>query len=227
MLCYKFWMEKRWQLPVGLFLLCLLGLVPAFIRGSFPAGMPPHDLWSNGNLLIYAWAGAAAGSVVNGLPTDIFFGSVLYTLALPVTRRKLLAVWAGVAMMRLAAFALVPSVLVSAFALLAGRSYPVSLSLLHAFFLFVGGTALYCYCLLVAVIFCDLAKTAFASLGLVSLVTILSATGFLRQYDPYQIMKGASYFTGGGMPWGGIAISLALGAVFYWIALQVLERRDF
>jgi len=40
-------------------------------------------------------------------------------------------------------------------------------------------------------------------------------------------MRGGSYFNGGALPWGGLAISLTLCIVFLWCALQVLERRDF
>jgi hypothetical protein len=225
MLWYKFWLEARWGFLlalVSLALVCELGL-------ALPATgvLSSSDLWTRSNLLVYAWAAVATGTALGCLWTDIIKKSVLYTLALPVTRRRLFWVSVGLVAVELAVIGLLAALTIPALAPLAGQSYPVAKALLHGVLMVTGGMVFFAFSVLVLMAFPEPLTGAIVAMAPVPVLAVVEARAqWFGPCDIFWVMKGGSYFTGGPLPWGGLAISLTLCVLFLWCALQILERRD-
>jgi hypothetical protein len=151
-----------------------------------------------------------------------------YLLSLPATRRRIvlsrLAVTAG----QIAAFTVLPSLLVCAMAPLQGQHYPVSDALAHSLILMVGGLGLFglTMCLRV-IIMRDVA--AFVVVGglvvLVAMFTLLAKD--FTPYSVFRLMNGADYFFNHRVPWTGLALSACVGSTLIALSVRIVEQRDF
>src|SRR5262249_45820481 len=139
MLWYKAWLETRWRFLIGLALLIcssaatvlvyprvkeLLPLVsPVGISSEIGrqikhAGELALDfrgyMWSQwfGKSLIQIWTLFAALLGAGGVASQASAGGTLFTLSLPVSRNRLLAVRGGAGLAELLVLAVVPSLLV-------------------------------------------------------------------------------------------------------------------
>src|ERR1017187_9106791 len=106
MLWYKAWIETRWRFALMVGLVLLTWLTPLWLPSigiRLPSGVPESRLWMGvhlGSVLLYIYTAIfLAGSGINSQTTygatSGFHGSMLFTLSLPVSRRRLLFVRAG------------------------------------------------------------------------------------------------------------------------------------
>jgi ABC-2 type transport system permease protein len=253
MLWYKAWLETRWRFLVGMGLLLLfagLGVAARPAVANMQVEIPNLGgrlgelvreglalmnsyrgyVWSQwfGKNLLQFWTLFAVLIGVGGLATERAGGVALWTLSLPVTRRRLLAVRAGVGALELLALAVVPSLVVCLLSPLIGESYPITEALFYSLMLYLGGAFFYGLALLLSTIFQDQLKAVLAGLSVAVVMGLLSliSEGATR-YSVYRVMTAQSYFTGGAPPWAGLLVCLAAGALMFFVSLRLLERRDF
>lgn len=254
MLWYKAWRETRWRFFIGLLLLCascaVVVLTQPMVAGLPLGDMPslneslrelvrealalmttyPGYVWSQwfGKNLLQLWMFFAVIIGVGGIVAEGARGSALWTLSLPVTRRRLFGVRAGVGALELLALALVPSLLIPLLSRFIGKSYPVGDILVHSLLMFVGGLSVYCLALLLSSVFAEQLKAIIIGVVLVfgvSLLPLLDA-----RVTPYMfatLMSGEKYFKTGGLPWAALSVYTCVAAALYALALRILERRDF
>lgn len=226
MLWYKFWLEGWRGFLTALAMLALVCELGLTLQRAGALSSP--DLWTRGNLLVYSWAAAAGGLALGCIWTDIIKKSVLYTLALPVTRRRQFWVSVGLAAAELAILGLAAALTIPVLAPLAGKNYPLAKALLHGVLMVAGGMVFFAFSVLVLMAFPEPLTGAIVAMAPVPVLAIVEARSlWFGPYDIFWVMKGGSYFTGGPLPWGGLAISLTLCMVFLLCALHILERRDF
>jgi ABC-2 type transport system permease protein len=253
MLWYKAWLETRWRFLVGMGLLLLfagLGVAARPTLAEVRIEMPNLGgrlgelvqegltlmssyrgyVWSQwfGKNLLQFWTLFAVLIGVGGLATERAGGVALWTLSLPVTRRRLLAVRAGIGALELLALAVIPSLLICLLSPAIGESYPVTEALAYSLILYTGGAFFYGLALLLSTIFQDQLKAVLAGMSLaivMGLLSLLSARA--AQYSVYKVMTGEAYFTSGAPPWMGLASCLAAGLAMFFVSLRLLERRDF
>ncbi len=253
MLWYKAWLETRWRFLTGLVLGVVLCAVVVFtqpLTENMQINMPdlgeelnrmvqealrlastyPGYIWSQwfGKNMLQLWSFFAVLIGVGGIVTEGARGSAQWTLSLPVTRRKLFGVRAGVGALELLALAVVPSLLIPLLSRSIGKTYPVSDVLIYSLILFVGGLSVYSLALLLSTVFAEQLKAIIIG------VVLVFGTGLLALFDarlaPYTVatlMSGQEYFKTGVLPWAALAAYTALAAAFYALALRLLERRDF
>jgi ABC-2 type transport system permease protein len=253
MLWYKHWLETRWRFFTGLAVLTALSAVMVFTEpltssamDNFqdPGGMIGDILreqiaisktyegyvwvqWFGKNLL-FGWILLAILIGVGGVVTESSRGGALFTLSLPVTRRRMLAVRAATGVSELAALALVPSLLIPLLSLLIGETYSVTETIVYVMLMVTGGIVFFAFSILLSTIFSDKMKPIVV--GLVAVFILEAASLLVRKFAPYsitKIMSGASYFRTGELPWMGLAASLAVAAVMFYLSLRIVERRDF
>ncbi|HEV2706863.1 MAG TPA: hypothetical protein VGV59_13120 [Pyrinomonadaceae bacterium] len=253
MLWYKAWLETRWRFLTGL-VLCIASCgVVIFTQPltenmqiSIPdlgaelnkmvqealrlASTYPGYVWSQwfGKNLLQLWMFFAVIIGVGGVVAEGARGSAQWTLSLPVTRRRLFGVRAGMGAAELLALAVVPSLFIPLFSRSIGKSYPVSEVLIYSLILFVGGLSVYCLALLLSTIFAEQLKAIIIGVVLVFGVSLLPL--FDARLTPYMVatlMSGQEYFKTGALPWAALAAYTALAVALYMLALRVLERRDF
>ncbi|MCA1632139.1 MAG: hypothetical protein LC802_00115 [Acidobacteria bacterium] len=253
MLWYKAWLETRWRFIVGLVLLTCFGAAVVLthpLMENMQVEIPnlPGSLgesvreafalmttyrgyvwsqWFAKNLLQF-WTLFAVLLGVGGFAAEAQRGTALWTLSLPVTRRRLLGVRAGVGAAELLLLALVPSLLVAALSPLVGQSYPLGEALAYSLMMFIGGMFFYGLALLLSTAFGDQLKPILAAMAVSIAMGLLSLfSKRLADYSVYSVMSGQKYFNEGAPPWAGLAVCVALAAAMFYASLRVLERRDF
>lgn len=253
MLWYKAWLETRWRFLIGLVLMsCFSALVTLTYPLTKDMQVAVPDLGERVNAMVreamalvstypgYVWSQWFAKNLVNtwvffavllgvgGVVTEATRGSALWTLSLPVTRRRLLGVRASVGALELLALSVGPSLLVPALSPLVGKSYPLGDTLVYSLTAFTGGLVFYGLSVLLSTIFADQIKPIIIGVGvLVALGALSLVSDKLATYSVFNVMSAQTYFMTGALPWAGLAASLSLAAVTFFAALRVLERRDF
>lgn len=152
----------------------------------------------------------------------------LFTLALPVTRNRLIGVRAacGLGQWMLVVFA--SSLIIPLASPTVAEAYGLVDTLVHAFSLFIVGTLFFCLALLLSTIFNDVWRPMLIALAV---AVVLAACEFaLRDALPFGLvrtMTAESYFLTGEIPWVGWLVSGALSGVMLYRAAIVFQRRDY
>jgi ABC-2 type transport system permease protein len=255
MLWYKAWLETRWRFLIGLALLiCSAGaLVLTYPRfQQLLTAVPSMDLggelgkrvreaamvassyrgyvwsqWYSQNL-IQLWTIFAVILGTGGLLSQMSGGGGLFTLSLPVSRRELLTVRAAAGLAELLILAVVPSLVIPILSPGVGQHYAIGDALVHATCLFVGGAVFFCLSFLLSTVFSDVWRPLLLALFAAGILALAEQfVDGLSRYGVISAMSGASYFRGGGLPWPGLVVSVALSAAMLYGAVVNLARRDF
>jgi ABC-2 type transport system permease protein len=255
MLWYKSWLETRSRFLIGVALLMcsaaatvftyprvleLLKTMPAIETGG-EIGRRIREaaelskeyrgyVWSAwfGQNLIQFWTIFAVLLGTGGLLSQMSGGGALFTLSLPVSRRRHLAVRGGIGLVELLVLALVPSLLVPLLSPAVGQSYGVGDAIAHAFCLFVGGAVFFSLAFFLSSVFGDVWRPLLIALGTAALLALGEQfVDVLSDHGLIATMSGQKYFRGGGLPWTGLAVSAALSAAMLHGAVRNLARRDF
>jgi hypothetical protein len=252
MLWYKSWLDTRWRFLIGLALvICsaagtvltypqiqkLMPLVPSINVGG-PLGQQLREaaelartfrgfVWSNWfrqNLphlatLFSILLGTA------GLMSESH--GVLFTLSLPVSRSRLLAVRALSGLGALFVLALFPSLLIPMLAPAIGESYSLPSVFVHGVCAFVAASVFFTFALLLSTVFNDIWRPLLIALGIAILSGLIEPLFHSPGIGFFRVMSGEMWFRSGQLPWGGLLASAAVSAVLYALAARNLARRDF
>ena len=254
MLWYKAWQESRWRFLSGLVLLMVLACGIVFdypvaaklmpLASSIDAGdsfvgraikqaiEAQRDYrgfvwwqWVRQNLTL-TWTLFALLLGSGGLLSDGGGRGPWFTLSLPVSRSRLLAVRAGAGLAELLVLAMVPSLLIPLMSPAIGEAYPVRLAFVYGACMFVAGAAFFSLTLLLSTVFSDfwrplLLACAFA-IVLGSIEQVLWSP-----YGIFRVMSAEAYFRTGQLPWAGLMTSAAVSATLLYGAAVNFDQRDF
>jgi hypothetical protein len=255
MLWYKSWLETRWRFLIGLALLIcsaaaavltyprvveLLRMMPAVevggvlgrrINEAVNLAREYHGYiwsqWFHQNLM-QGWTIFAVLLGTGGLLSQASGGGALYTLSLPASRTRLLAVRAATGLAELLALAVVPSLLIPLLSPGVGQTYGVRDALVYSACLFTAGSVFFSLASLLSTVFSDVWRPLLIALFVaVLLVFAEQIVDGLSRYSLFGVMSGERYFHGGGLPWAGLLLNLALSAAMLYGAALNLARRDF
>jgi hypothetical protein len=255
MLWHKSWLETRWRFLIGLAVLvcsaagvvfaypkvvALLPLVPARdtggeigrrIRESAELARDYRGyVWSQwfGQHLIQVWTLFSVLLGTGGLVSQAARGGALFTLSLPVSRQRLIAVRAALGLAELLALAVVPSVLLVVLSPAVGQRYGIGDALLHSACLFVAGTVFFSLASLLSTAFSDIWRPLLIVL-LAAVVLGVSEQVFreVSRFSVFSVMSAERYFHGGGLPWLGLVASAAVSVAFLYGATRNIARQDF
>jgi ABC-type transport system involved in multi-copper enzyme maturation permease subunit len=255
MLWYKSWLETRSRFLIGLALLMCSAAASVLTYPTFQqllTTLPSIDLggeigrkvreaaivastyrgyiWSHlyRQNLIQLWTIFAVILGTGGLLSQMSGGGGLFTLSLPVSRRELLTVRAAAGLAELLILAVVPSLLVPLVSPAIGQSYSLGDSLVHAMCLFVAGAVFFSLSFLLSTVFSDVWRPLLSALFAAGMLAVAEQfVDGLSRYSVIGAMSGESYFRGGGLPWPGLFVSVALSAAMLYGAVVNLARRDF
>jgi ABC-2 type transport system permease protein len=255
MLWYKSWLETRSRFLIGLALLIcsaaatvfaypkiqqLLTMMPAVDAGG-ELGRRIREaaelareyrgyVWSQWyrQNLIQLWTIFAVLLGTGGLLSQMSGGGALFTLSLPVSRARLLAVRAGIGLAELLVLSLVPSLLLPLLSPGIGQSYGVGDALVHAMCLFVAGSVFFSLAFLLSTVFSDIWRPLLVALFVAAVLALGEQfVDGLSRYGLIAAMSGERYFRGAGVPWAALLASAALSAAMLYGASINLARRDF
>jgi hypothetical protein len=255
MLWYKLWLETRWRFLIGLVVVLfttgatvlaypeVVKLLPlastidaggAIGRQIAEAAELMRDyrgyVWSQllRDELRQLWTVCAVLLGVGGLLSQAPRGGALFTLSLPVSRRRLLMVRAAVGLAELAVLAFVPALVLIVLSPAVGESYAAGDALVHAAALFVAGSLFFSFAFLLSTAFSDIWSPlviAFCAWALMALLQ--QASGDVARYGLFRVMNAEGYFRGEGLPWLGMVLSAAASAAMLYGATVNIARRDF
>lgn len=160
-----------------------------------------------------------------GLLAESSKGSALFTLSLPVTRRRLLGARAGMGLAQLLAITMVPPIVIPLLAPTIGQHYPIADALAHGLCLFVGGAVFFSFASFLSTMFADIWRPMLMTFGVACAIAIVSFA--VPQINIFGVMNGESYFRAGALPWTGLLTSGVLATALLYSAAEALERRDF
>jgi ABC-2 type transport system permease protein len=247
MLWHKAWLESRVRFLVSAVVLsayCVSFVQRA--RFDFPPLTEPTLRYS-----VFVWRGIYNGADtlmfvivavmlgLGGLQRERAAGTASYTLALPVSRLRLLATRVAVGWIEIAALASIPVLVVPWMSShLAGRVYPVSQTLEFALlFAFTGTVWVASGCLWSAVFSGEHTGTVACVLTPVLYAAAINGTR-LRQFPGVNILNvmngtGMPYLDRvtalliGPLPWTNLVAVACVAAALFGVAAFVTARRDF
>jgi hypothetical protein len=253
MLWHKAWIDTRWRFLIGLgVLICtVLGNALAFPSAhgilevalkAGPAGRLADEieritqLW--GSFRGFIWVQVIRHNL-SGL--WIIFAVLLgadgllarrkgaiFTLALPVSRRRLFSVRAATDLAELLLLALIPMLVIPLAAPIVGQTYGLADALVHGLSIFLGGAVFYGLARLLAVFFGDRWRPIVITLALAIVVELCKEFIPLpAPLNPGAVMDGESYFRTGTPAWAGLFIWMAISMAMLYAAARSTEKRDF
>jgi ABC-type transport system involved in multi-copper enzyme maturation permease subunit len=180
------------------------------------------------------WVASCIILGLGGLGRERAQGTAQFTLVLPISRQRWMAVRAAVAAAEAVVLALVPVIVIPIAAALIGRSYPPWEALKFSALLFFSGIVFLSLSLLYSSVLPG--DVAAVGAGAVSVYLAFNSQNYfyywLPRFNISRFMSGFEFldFRTGfltGWPWSGIFASLSITGVLIWAATQMIRRQDF
>jgi ABC-2 type transport system permease protein len=255
MLWYRTWLETRWRFVAGLTLLMLSAAAIVFAYRHVAALMPMvpnvdttteigrriHEaatlareyrgyVWSQwfAQNLPNLWVVFAVLLGTGGLLSQTASGSALFTLALPVSRRRLMSIRAAIGLVELLVLTLVPSLVITVLSPAVAERYGLVPAVVHSACFFIGGTVFFSLAFLLSTVWTDIWRPLLITLSLAMVVALCEQVfrDFAR-FGIFRVMTGEEYFRTGAMPWLGLMVTATLSTAMIYGAIVNIERRDF
>jgi len=174
---------------------------------------------------------------VGGLLRERAYGTAGFTLALPVSRLRLIWARAGVGFLEVAALSFLPALVIPALSPLVHQSYPWTQALQFGALWTVGGALIFTMGFLASVIFASEYSAPVAALLILLLYSAIADLPFLERYpvDIHDIMSGVGmrYFQPntslltGPLPWTALAVISLIACGLIALAGRITQQQDF
>jgi hypothetical protein len=222
-LWHKGWLETRFRW------LFAMSIVALFFVNNRRAGQ--SVVVGNAAIMVALLSIMLAGAGINTqAPLQAkkgLHGSTLYTLSLPVSRLRLLAVRAGLGWLELAAGI---AVLCSGVWILSpavrANATPWEIPM-QAVTLIACASGLYSITVLLATFLDDLWRIWGSAIAFAALVWVQSHTSWPAPANVYWALTQGSPLVAHAMPWTAIAFSLGLAAILFCAALKIARTREY
>ena len=255
MLWYKSWLETRWRFLIGLVLLMCSA---AFAVVSYPSVVKQLPLAASVDVvgilgqqireatelvreyrgyvwwqwfrqtLRETWTIFAVLLGTGGLLAQSTGGAALFTLSLPVSRRRLLGVRAATGLAELFVLALVPALMIPLLSPVIGETYSVADTLVYSLCLFIAGAAFFSLAFLLSTVFSDVWRPALIAIAFAYLLFFAEqATAGQSRLGFFRVMTAQEYFRAGDLPWAGLLASAGASMAMLYAATVNIARKDF
>lgn len=250
MLWYKAWRESRPRFVISAAALagfCLL-VVLFHERIRTASGIPPGMMAQSYSEHIYHFIyGTAKGLFLlfvlpflglGGLLREKARGSVGFTLALPVSRLRVVGAHVGVGLSEVGALALLPALIVPTISPLVHESYPLSQALHFSVLWFVCGTVVFAAAFLLSVVLGGEYSAPVACIIVFYLQDLILASEPLARYrlkivwiaGEFGTMRWDAQHTmllSGPLPWSSLLTITLISTVLLAAAALITQRQDF
>jgi hypothetical protein len=255
MLWYKSFLDTRWRFLIGFVLVVFSAVGAVFAYPRVVQLMPlASTIQVSGELgrrikegveLMrdyrgYVWSQWLRQSLTNlvtifavllgsgGLLSQASGRGTLFTLSLPVSRYRLLAVRAAIGLAELFLLAVVPPLVLVAFSPAIGKSYGVADALAHGVCLFVAGGVFFSLTFLMSTVFHDVWRPALIACVVAAVLVVCEPfIPAVSRYSVFRVMTGEDYFYTRHVPWLGLIASTVASAVMLFGAARNTARQDF
>src|ERR1700730_17226878 len=237
MLWYKAWLETRSRFLISLIGMVILCLVFVLYGDRSPAYEVSSDyynyvLFGGHQILVMMWTLAVTLTMMGGLLREKATGSSSFTLALPVSRVRLMMVRICTGLIQAFMLAIVPCVAMFSVDRIFGKTHSVSQAAYYLVLLLGGGLLFFGMAVLVSsVIGGDTAPVI--SFGAVIVTAVALSSVHLRRYSPWEFMTGLRYLNrqtnllSFPIPWLQAAMYMLVAGLLLAISVIAVQRREF
>jgi ABC-2 type transport system permease protein len=239
MLWYKAWLETRSRFLVALVggtALCASvvyqldqGDKKGLVRRARPDTLPA-GLLEGHSFLVLIWVIAVTLLMMGGLLRERSNGASSFTLALPVSRLKLMGARIGVGLAQAFALAVVPWSFMFFVQGIVGKTYSFPQAVFHVALLMTGGMVFFGIALLISSLI-DGEYTA-PSACFVVIIALAHALDGKSGYNLWDFILGFGYLQInssqllGSFPWHQAAVFVLIGLILTLVSVKVMQRRD-
>ena len=184
------------------------------------------------NYLVIMWVLAVVLLGMGGIVREKAIGTASLTLALPVSRLRILKVRVGMGVVQAIFLAVAPWITVLLVCWLAGLHVSITQVGLYVVLLLGGGLIYFAMAVLVSsLITGEYTAPAFA-FGVV-LLTAIGFDAWLRRFSVWRLLNGDfsmdrnTYLLSEHLPWPGILASLSVATLILMASAIVVQRREF
>lgn len=238
MLWYKAWLETRARFAISLGGMLLLSAYSVLHGDRQALSYVKADyyysvLHGTHGLLSVMWILAVTLLMMGGLLREKALGTAPFTLALPVSRKRLAISRIVFGLVQSLLLAVVPWTGMYVVAITTGEARSGFQALFHLALLTGGGVVFFGLAVLVSSIVEGEYTAPAASLGIVLVSVVSLNSPSLRMFSPWAFMVGEDYFNReqclliGPVPWINIGIYLMLSLVLISISVKAIIERDF
>lgn len=239
MLWYKAWLETRSR-----FLICLVGctlVCSAFVLYTQGQGLPDTKSWFYSMTLFYAhqylvgmWVLSAVLLGMGGLVREAASGTASFTLALPVSRRRVAVVRIAMGILQMLLLAIVPWIAICIATLAAGHPLVWTQVFRYVLVLTGGGLVYFALSILVSSIVEKEYTAPTLAFGIVIATSLLP--GIVSQWRRFSVLRLISgsdaldkttYLLQQPIPWRAVLASLFVCAILLQASVLLTERREF
>lgn len=238
MLWFKAWMETRAR-----FLISLLGItaLSSYIvyhgdREALPYTRIDYyyAVFQGGHFLLATmWVVAVNLLMMGGLLREKAVGASSFTLALPVSRARLMGVRIATGFVEAMALVIVPWIAMFLIGSIVGKTHDFGQASFYIILLAGGGLLFFAIALLVSSLVEGEYTAPVVSYGVVIAIAVAFSDRSLRAYNPWAFIMGAEYYDRrtallvGPIPWMHVAVYVLLAAILTAVSVKVIQRREF
>jgi hypothetical protein len=235
MLWFKAWLETRWRFGFLIGSVLMIWLTPLWLPSlglRLPSGIPASRLWLGihlGSVLLYIIAATfLAGSGINSQTTyglnSGFHGSMLFTLSLPISRRRLLFVRAGLGALQ----TVVLVAIMAAFTLFQRPgSTSAAQSLAYVARAAICTMAVYALSVLLACLLDEVWQLMASCLCWTVVLVLQTRFNIIARLSPLRGMSLISFPITAPMPWSLLVWSFVLTCGLLYASVLVLQRKEY
>lgn len=239
MLWYKAWLETRARFLTllatvtalcGFFVYHALGdLVPGWrLERDFD-----RLLLVNQQILVFLWIFGVVLLGMGGIVREKAIGTSSLTLALPVSRARLVGIRVGLGIIEAIALGVVPWTAVFIVSSLAGMPILITQIGLYLLLLVGGGLVYFAVAVLVSSLVSGEYTAPSVAFGAILVPTVLSDPYLPLCLNNRRLVTGAfsvdtiTFLLSKHLPWLGILASLSAAGLLLWASIMVVQRREF
>jgi ABC-2 type transport system permease protein len=235
-LWYKAWLETRSR-----FLTCLATLTlfsgifvhhaQGLIRPEWKSDFN-RLLFVNQQFLVIMWVLSVVLLGMGGIVREKVIGTSSVTLALPVSRTRLLRVRVGIGALEAIVLGVVPWLAVFVVSSFARKPILITQVASYVLLLVVGGLVYFAMAILVSSLVSGEYTAPALAFGIVLLAAMLF-DAWLRQFNLWRLVTGdfsidrSTYLLSEHLPWMGILSSLTVAVLMLLASTIIVQRREF
>ena len=238
MLWYKGWLETRSRFLISL--LGMAGLCGLRVYYGDRDALPHttlayyYNVWYSAHVLLcFMWVMAVTLLAMGGLVREKAVGTAPFTLALPVSRARLMAVRIAVVLGEAMALIVVPWAVMFLIGSITGKTFSLQQALFYMALLAGGGMVFLGTALLTSSLVEGEYTAPVVTFSAVFGISVVLSGGSLHIYSPMEFIVGAEFvdrytrLLTGSIPWLRIGISALVGALLVGLATKSVQSRDF
>jgi ABC-type transport system involved in multi-copper enzyme maturation permease subunit len=238
MLWYKAWLETRSR-----FLISLVGMVALCsvfvlhgdrnVIDEVSADYYNFVFFEGHQILMMMWALAVTLIMMGGLLREKAAGSSAFTLALPVSRTRLMMVRICMGLAQAVVLAIVPWTAMFTVGSIFGKTHSVSQAAFYLVLLLGGGLVFFAMAVLISSLISGEYTAPVISFGAVIVTAVALSSAALRRYNPWEFMTGLEYLNRHTnvlvlpVPWLQAAIYIFLAGLLLALSVRVIQQKEF